>query len=91
MDLLKDLINLLFGFGLIINAFLFIPQILKLIKEKDSSELSILTFGGFCALQLLSVLHGLIIHDYVLAAGFGLSLLTCGILSLLILFYRKRG
>ena len=91
MELLKEFINLLFGFGLIINALLFIPQIIKLFKEKNSHELSILTFGGFCILQLLSVLHGLIVHDYILAAGFSLSLVTCGVLFLLILFYRKHG
>ncbi|MFN7097008.1 MAG: PQ-loop domain-containing transporter [Gammaproteobacteria bacterium] len=90
MELTKELINFLFGLGLVINALLFVPQIIKLIKEKNSSELSIITFGGFFILQLLSVLHGIIVRDYILAVGFCCSLLTCGTVLLLIFFYRKK-
>jgi MtN3 and saliva related transmembrane protein len=34
------------------------------------------------------MLHGLLIGDYLLAAGFFLSILTCGTVSFLILYFR---
>ena len=45
-------IESLFGMGLFVNAALFIPQAIKLFREKDSKELSLITFLGFNAIQL---------------------------------------
>lgn len=88
ISIIKEIINSLFGFGLVINALLFVPQIIKLIKIKDSSELSLLMFGGFLLLQLITILHGIVVSDHILAAGYILSLLTCGTTFVLALWYR---
>ncbi len=85
----KSIIEFLFGIGLFINAFLFVPQIIKLYKKKDSEELSLITFGGFSILQFLTILHGYFHKDYLLMLGFALSLLTCGTVTFLIMVYRK--
>jgi uncharacterized protein with PQ loop repeat len=86
---LKNFIEIMFSFSLFINALLFVPQIIKLIRVKDSRELSLLTFVGFSFIQILMILHGLINHDYLLAFGFLASLLACCTMSVLIIHFRK--
>ncbi|MBA3536652.1 MAG: hypothetical protein H0T84_08595 [Tatlockia sp.] len=72
--------------SLVIKAALFIPQILALIKSKSAEEVSLLTFAGFNAIQLFTMLHGLKTHDYLLAIGYFLSILSCGMVTYLFLF-----
>jgi MtN3 and saliva related transmembrane protein len=90
LNYFQNFIELLFSFGLFINAGLFIPQIIRLYKVKSSQGLSLLTFAGFNFIQLAIVLHGLIKHDYLLAAGFALSFITCGIITILIIYYNNK-
>jgi MtN3 and saliva related transmembrane protein len=84
-------IETVFSLGLFINACLFIPQILALYKVKNSQGFSLLTFAGFCLIQLFTILHGVIHLDYLLIVGFSLSLMTCGTLTLMILYYRRKS
>lgn len=85
----KLLIEILFGLGLFFNAVLFIPQAIILYKKKDSKELSLITFTGFNFIQLFSVLHGYLVKDYILMFGFLFSLITGGIVTIMIILYRK--
>ena len=85
----QPIIETFFGLGLFINAVLFIPQAIKLYQQKDSSELSLTTFIGFNTIQLLTMLHGFIYKDYLLAVGYILSFITCGIVTMLIIIYRN--
>jgi MtN3 and saliva related transmembrane protein len=84
---MKDIVAVVFGFGMALNALLFVPQALAIWRTKQSKGVSLLTFGGFNALQAVGVLHGLLQHDWSLAAGMALSLLTCGSVTLLALVY----
>ena len=79
-----------FGFtmSLLANALLFIPQIITLIKKKSSEGVSLVTFGGFNVIQIFTILHGFMAHDYVLAGGYFLSIITCGTVTALIIYYR---
>lgn len=86
---IERFITAIFSFGLFINAMLFIPQAIKLIKIKNPYGLSLITFIGFCLTQLSAIMYGIIKHDYVLAIGYGLSLITCGTVTFLLLLYRK--
>ncbi|MGC2656402.1 MAG: hypothetical protein WA324_00385 [Bryobacteraceae bacterium] len=86
---MKDAIALIFGFGMGLNALLFVPQALTIWRSKQAKGVSLLTFGGFNALQALGVLHGYLQHDWSLAAGMALSLATCGSVTLLALIYRS--
>jgi uncharacterized protein with PQ loop repeat len=88
MNLLEPAIDFLFGFGLFINALLFIPQIIRLYRIKNSKDLSKITFIGFCFMQLSAILYGYLHHDWVITIGYGLSLITCGWTTILIIRYR---
>jgi len=86
--LLTGIIEVVFSLGLFINAALFVPQIIKLYRQKDSAELSLLTFSGFNLIQLSMVLHAYLHDDYILLIGSFLSLVTCGAVTCLIIIYR---
>ena len=85
-----EIVDIVFGAGLFINAALFVPQIIRLFQKKESRDLSLITFVGFCAIQLVTIIHGYLNRDYILALGYGLSLITCGTVTMLILIYRYR-
>lgn len=87
---MKDFVALLFGLGLGGNALLFVPQIVSVWRKKSDVGVSLLTFGGFSILQIIGIIHGLYQHDLSLALGMAASLLTCGTLTLLTIFYRMR-
>ncbi len=88
---MKDLVAWAFGFGMGFNALLFVPQALSIWRTRNAAGVSLLTFGGFNALQALGVLHGALQRDWSLAVGMGVSLLTCGSVTLLALIYRGRA
>lgn len=87
---IESAIEVIFGLGLFINAVLFVPQIIRLYKTKNSDEVSLLTFGGFWVLQFFTLLHGYLHKDYLLMFGFILSLITCGTVTAMIIFYRYK-
>lgn len=91
MDILRLIVNYIFGAGLFLNALLFIPQIYTLLKKKNSDEISLITFLGFCFIQFFTIIHGFFSQDYILMWGFILSLLTCGTVSFLIIYYRLKN
>lgn len=86
---LRDITEFLFSMGLFLNAALFVPQAIQLYRTKETDGVSLLTFGGFCVLQILAVLHGYLHKDYILMIGYFLSILTCGTVTLLILLYKE--
>lgn len=88
--LIYSLIELLFSFALFINALLFIPQAIKIFKEKTAKSVSLLTFLGFLIIQFATVLHGVIHHDRILVIGYLLSMLTCGSIVILIARYNLK-
>ncbi len=77
-----------FSISLFINAILFIPQIRIIFQTKSAKDVSLVTFVGFNIIQLFTVLHGLIVHDYILVFGYVLSIITCGAVSALVVYYR---
>jgi two-component system aerobic respiration control sensor histidine kinase ArcB len=89
MNAINYIIEFVFSAGLIFNALLFIPQALKIIREKSAKGVSFFTFFGFLLIQSTIVLHGIIAHDHFLVAGYLFSMLTCGSVVALILFYKK--
>ena len=77
-----------FSISLLVNAILFIPQAWIIFKTKSVKDVSLLTFVGFNIIQLFTVFHGLMTHDYILVLGYLFSILTCGTVSVLIFYYR---
>lgn len=86
----ETVINVLFGTGLFINALLFVPQAIRIIRLADASDISLVTFIGFCITQLLAIIYGYLHNDWVLMIGYIFSLLTCGCVTILVMFYRLR-
>lgn len=87
---IKEIVGVIFGFALMINAALFVPQIISILRAKSSEGVSFLTFGGFSVLQMTGVLHGYLQGDKALMFGMIASLLTCGTVAILTLVYRKQ-
>jgi MtN3 and saliva related transmembrane protein len=79
----KDVIAALFGFGMAINACLFVPQALRLWKTRDAKGISIVSFAGFNALQFVGALHGYFQGDHALMIGMIATPITCGSITLL--------
>ncbi len=90
MWVLTEIINLVFSIALFINALLFIPQALKIVKEKTSKAISLPMFSGFLLIQLSAVLYGIIHKDKVIAIGYLLSMLTCGAVVCLTLYFKPK-
>lgn len=91
MLFINQVVEFIFGSALFINSLLFIPQAIKIYKEKNAKDVSLLTFLGFLLIQLAIVLHGIINQDYLLVIGYLLSMLTCGAVVALVFIYNNRS
>ena len=87
---MKDFVAVLFGLGLVGNAFLFVPQVIAVWRKKTDEGVSLVTFGGFSVLQMVGIVHGVYQRDLSLILGMAASLLTCGSVTALTIFYRVR-
>ena len=59
-------------------------------SEVHELGISLITFGGFSILQAIGIVHGLYQQDLSLILGMAASLLTCGTVTALTIFYRLR-
>jgi MtN3 and saliva related transmembrane protein len=87
---MKEIVAVIFGLGLLGNALLFVPQVVAIWRKKSDEGISLITFGGFSILQVIGIVHGLYQRDPSLIFGMAASLLTCGSVTGLTLFYRTR-
>lgn len=87
---MKQIVAVIFGLGLGCNALLFVPQIVAVWRKKSDEGISLLTFGGFSVLQMVGIVHGAYQRDLSLILGMAASLLTCGTVTALTIFYRLR-
>lgn len=88
--LFENFVDFVFALGLLVNAVLFVAQAIKLIKIKKSDEVSLIMLVGFWLIQLATVLHGYISKDYLLLYGTLLSMVTCGHVIWLTIYYRGK-
>jgi MtN3 and saliva related transmembrane protein len=90
---MKHIVAIIFEVGLLGNAMLFVPQALAVWRKKSDEGISLITFVGFNLLQAIGIVHGIYEHDHSLIVGLGASLLTCGTVTALTLYYRaaRRG
>jgi len=87
---MKEIVAVVFGLGLIGNALLFVPQLIAVWRKKSDQGISLITFGGFSVLQAIGIVHGLYQHDPSLILGMTASLITCGSVTAMTIFYRVR-
>jgi MtN3 and saliva related transmembrane protein len=90
IEYLKYFVEVCFGLGMFVNAVLFFPQGVKLLKTKNVEGISLITFVGFNIVQLFGLLHGYIHKDYIFMCGMLLSLTLCGTITFLIILYKFR-
>jgi MtN3 and saliva related transmembrane protein len=89
-DRMRQIVAVIFGLALLGNAALFVPQALAVWRKKTDEGISLVTFGGFCILQVIGVVHGFYEQDRSLIIGLGASFITCGTVTLLAIVYRIR-
>ncbi|HWT64688.1 MAG TPA: PQ-loop domain-containing transporter [Terracidiphilus sp.] len=87
---MKEIVAILFGFGLFCNALLFVPQAVAVWRKKSDEGISLVTFGGFSILQIVGIAHGILQQDKALTIGMIASLLSCGTVTVFTLIYRIR-
>jgi len=87
---MKQIVAVIFGLGLLCNALLFVPQVIAVWRKKTEEGISLITFGGFSILQAIGIIHGAYQHDLSLVLGMAASLLSCGTVTMLTIFYRIR-
>jgi MtN3 and saliva related transmembrane protein len=87
---MKEIVAVIFGLGLIGNAALFVPQALAVWRKKSDEGISLITFGGFNLLQAIAIVHGVYQHDRALIIGMVASIITCGAVTFLTLYYRMK-
>ncbi|MGB6690139.1 MAG: PQ-loop domain-containing transporter [Terracidiphilus sp.] len=87
---MKEIVAVIFGLGLVCNALLFVPQAIAVWRKKSDEGISLITFGGFSVLQVVGIVHGVYQRDWSLILGMAASLLTCGTVTALTVFYRLR-
>ena len=87
---MKEIVAVIFGLGLLGNALLFVPQVIAVWRKKTDEGISLITFGGFSVPQAIGIVHGLYQQDLSLILGMAASLLTCGTVTALTVYYRVR-
>jgi MtN3 and saliva related transmembrane protein len=87
---MKDIVAVIFGLALMGNAALFVPQAIAVWRKKTDEGISLITFGGFNVLQAIAIVHGVYQHDSALIVGMVASIITCGAVTFLTLFYRMK-
>ena len=87
---MKEIVTFFFGLGFLFNASLFIPQALKIIKNKSAKDVSLITFLGFNLIQFNGVLYGYYQNDSILMYGSLISLISCATVTCLAIVYRNK-
>jgi len=88
---MRQAVAYIFGFGMLLNAGLFIPQVIHLWRTRTSQGVSILSFAGFNTLQAIGAVHGYFEHDLALMIGMLASLLTCGAVTVLAAYFSRKS
>ena len=89
MNTVRLAVDLIFDLGLVINAVIYFPQIIKIIRTKEARDLSLMTFIGIALLQLSFALHGYFHQDRELTIGMLAAFLVSCWLVFLMIRYRK--
>jgi len=75
--------------GATLTTFGFVPQIVKIAKNKSVKDVSILTILQFLLGVACWMLYGFYLHDYIIIFANGITLITLILLLTLYLKYLK--
>ena len=88
LEVLKHIANLIVLASLGLNIVILFPQIIKILKTKQSSGISPSTFITIWLLQFITILHGYFHQDLILMLGMFFAFLTNTTLIGLIIIYK---
>lgn len=73
-----------------LTTFSFLPQVIKTWKSKSADDLSLGTFGMFCAGVACWLVYGILIEDLPVIAANAVTLVLAGAVLVQALIYRRR-
>lgn len=88
MQLFDQFIAYLFSMALTINAGLFVLQFIRIISKRTADGVSPYAFGGFWLIQSVTATYGWMHHDDILFYGTLLSLFTCSLVIIAIIYFQ---
>lgn len=77
--------------GFALGQCVAVPQLLKILRNKDVSGISTATYGFLVGTVFFYFVHALQINDTIFAVSNSISLITNGLIFILILKYRKKS
>ena len=86
MHTVQYIADLVFSVALTVHGILFIPQVIKIWRKKSAENVALLTFLGFNIVQVAACVHGYFSQDYILMFGTGFSLITCGSVTISVIY-----
>lgn len=78
------------GFAAALTTFSFLPQVLKVWRSRRADDISLATYGMFCAGIALWLAYGLLIGDWPIIVANIITLTLAGSVLVLALRYRAR-
>ncbi|MCD6056024.1 MAG: hypothetical protein K0R12_986 [Gammaproteobacteria bacterium] len=92
MDIIwaHPVVNILFIAGFIINSILFLLQAYRIYQTKDAEDVSLITFVGLTITQIAAIWYGYINRDVLLMWGFIIAAISCGLVTLQVVYYRLK-
>lgn len=88
--LIKDVSHSVFILLLLVNALLFLPQALRILRKKTADEISLFTYIGFWIIQFIFVIFALNNDNYWLVFAYLIGMVACGLVIALVFRFRKR-
>ncbi len=88
MTWFSHMISYLFSMALGANACLFILQFVRIVRKKNADGVSLIAFMGFCVIQLVTMTHGFLHNDAILAYGTLVSLSSCTLVVVSIIYFQ---
>jgi two-component system aerobic respiration control sensor histidine kinase ArcB len=85
--MIMDVLEILFNFGLCLNAVLFIPQVYKVYKNKSAHSISLTSYFSLLFVQFVFMLHSIAVNNFIAAVSMGFGSFFC--LSVIILTIQK--
>jgi MtN3 and saliva related transmembrane protein len=91
MPMAHGVFHWLAGIGAIVNALLFVPQIVKLLRCRSAEGVSTAMYAGFLVLQLVTGVDLVFHRIWPLATGMAASAIATSTILVLALHYQHRS
>ena len=83
---MKQIINIIGSVAAVLTTTAFLPQVIKIIKFKETKDISLIMYILFCVGVFLWLVYGVALHAIPMIVANVITL----VLALIILFYKVR-